>query len=200
MRPRALLIAAFIALACNHESPTSPGLPSDPFTRPAALLGNTVDRSGTPVANVEVRLTANDVLAGRAVSGNDGSFRIDDLQAGTYAVRLRVDGGAEQDGGRVSLLGGTNRHDVLVSACIIPYGTVRDAVTGLPIAGAKVRIFFRETTTDAAGRYKIDFGCEYVPGSTITMNAEHPDYLPMQTLTRASFLCTCAYDFLLTHR
>ena len=85
-----------------------------------------------------------------------------------------------------------------MSDCRIPYGTVRDAATGAPIAGAKVTIAFNETTTNANGHYQIDFGCDFVQGSTIVMRAEHPDYAPSQTLTRASFLCTCLFDFHLT--
>jgi hypothetical protein len=201
MRTRILLFAALAALACNRELPTAPGLPTDPTGPPAAVfLGRTVDPNGTPVPNVMLSLMLSDRIMGTAMSASDGSFRIEGIAPGNYAILLRVNGGAEQGGGLIKLLDGLNPHDVLVSACKVQYGTVRDAATGRPIAGAKVTIFYLDTVTDANGRYQLDFGCEYVPGSTIIMSAEHPDYERSQTLNRASFLCTCVWDFLLTHR
>jgi hypothetical protein len=197
MRPRVLFLIALLTLACNRESPTAPRLP---FEGPAVFLGRTVDPSGNAVPNVTVRVAALDRVGGTATSGNDGSFRIENLAPGGYNVLLQANGGPEQSGGLIRLLSGLNPQDVLVSTCKVQYGTVRDAATGRPIAGAKVTIFYLDTLTDANGHYQLDFGCEYVPGSTITMTAEHPDYQPSQILTRASFLCTCAYDFHLQHR
>jgi hypothetical protein len=204
MRPRLLLVVILpllAALACNHELPTSPGQPNDPTAPSAAVfLGRTVDPNNTPVPNVTLKLMASDRIAATAISGTDGSFRIDGIAPNNYTILLRVNGREEQGGGLIRLLAGLNPHDVVVSICKLPYGTVRDAATGRPIAGAKVTIFYLQTVTDANGRYQLDFGCDYVPGSTIIMRAEHPDYEPSQTLNRASFLCTCAWDFLLTHR
>ncbi|HYK03205.1 MAG TPA: carboxypeptidase-like regulatory domain-containing protein [Thermoanaerobaculia bacterium] len=202
MRARTLLFAALIALACNRESPTAPGLPIDPLdpAASAVLTGRTVDPNGTPVPNVVLRVSSGDRTVGRATSGDDGTFRFEGLHPGALSILLTANGGAEQGAGLVRLVSGVNTRDVLVSACKIPYGTVRNASTGHPIAGAKVTIFYLETLTDANGQYRLDFGCQYVPGSTIRMTAEHPDYQPSETLTRASFLCTCALDFLLTRR
>lgn len=201
MRPR-ILVVLLLALACNRElptSPNSPGQPSDPFSR-ASLTGHTVDPTGKPVPHVIVAIYKGDAIQGTTVSGDDGSFAFQGLSAGLHSLLLRVNNGPEQRGGTVQLLLGANAHDVVVSSCIVPYGTVRDASTGRPIMGAKVTIFGRESVTDVNGRYQIDFGCEYVQGSTIIMKAEHPDYETSQTLTRASFLCTCAWDFLLKRR
>lgn len=202
MRARIFLFAALIALACNRESPTSPGFPSDPLDPAASsvLAGRTIDPAGAPVANVTLRILSGDRTVGTATSGDDGSFRIEGLHPGSHGVRYSVNGGPEQSGGGIRLVSGVNAQDVLVSACLIPYGTVRDASTGRPIAGAKVSIYYLETLTDANGHYRLNFGCAPVPGSTIVMSAEHPDYVRAETLTRASFLCTCAWDFLLMRR
>lgn len=202
MRPRLLLLAVLIALACNRESPTAPTLPTDPLdpTAAAVLTGRTVDPNGTPVPNVALRVSSGYRTVGRTTSGDDGTFRVEGLHPGSYSILLSVNGGAEEGTGLVRLVSGVNTRDVLVSACKVQYGTVRDASTGRPIAGAKVTIFYLETLTDANGQYRLDFGCQYVPGSTIRMTAEHPDYHPGEAMTRASFLCTCAMDFLLTRR
>ena len=189
------VLVTLFAIACNHESPTEP--PNNTPAR-AELTGRTIDAAHTAVGQVTVTLLSSDVIAATTVSRTDGSFTFSDLAPGFYGVKYRVNGAAEEFGGVVKLLSGTNVHDVLVSNCRVPYGTVRDAVTGRPIAGAKVSIYFHETTTDANGHYQIDFGCDVVQGGTIIMSAEHPAYQKSETLTRASLLCTCAYDFLLT--
>ena len=62
--------------------------------------------------------------------------------------------------------------------CAARYGTVIDAVTRQPIAGARVTRA-GTTETDAAGRYRIDIGCEprFDWGSgTTTISVQHPAY------------------------
>jgi hypothetical protein len=196
-------IAAFfllLFLGCNgHESPTAPTEPIPPATLGAVLTGRTLDPAGNPLGGVKLTLHGPDSPAGTATSNGEGFFAFAPVPPGGYGFTI-ADNGIERGGGFFQLLPGLNTHDVLVTRCIIPYGLVRDAATGRPIAGAKVTIFFRETTTDASGRYAVDFGCAPVVGSTIVIRAEHPDYQPSQTLSRASMLCSCSYDFLLTHR
>jgi len=202
MRAPVLILIALLSFACNNdESPTAPGgPPNDPFAR-AVLFGRTLDANGTPVPEVTLSIsTGSGTTAHLTTSGPDGQFEFEAVTPGAYALTFRMKDGQAQNGGGVRLFSGPNQHDVLVGSCRLPYGTVRDAETGRAIAGATVSIFSRTTTTDANGHYQIDFGCGAVEGSTIIMSAAHPDYQPAQTLTRASFLCTCAYDFLLTRR
>ncbi|HYO74911.1 MAG TPA: carboxypeptidase-like regulatory domain-containing protein [Thermoanaerobaculia bacterium] len=199
MRPWFPLLASVLTVSCHRESPTAPAPPAS--TTSAQFVGRTLDPQGVPVPNVELSIMSeSNVVSARVVSDAEGRFTIAGLQPGGYGVSFRVNGGREQHGGSVRLFAGTNIHNVLVSSCRVPYGTVRDATTGRPIAGAKVTIFHRESVTDGNGHYQIDFGCGAVQGSTMTMSAEHADYERAQTLTRASFLCTCAYDFLLKRR
>jgi len=198
MRSRILLLAAVLGLACNGESPTEPR-PGDAPPQ-AVFQGYTIDPQGNRVARVTVSLIGPGDAVAAATSDGDGAFRFAAVVPGTYFLKIRPEGGEEQSAGRVLLMAGVNTHYVLVSTCRVPYGSVRDSLNGHPIAGAKVTIFNRETLTDSAGYYRIDFGCDFVSGSTIVMRAEHGNYHPSETLTRASGLCTCSYDFLLKRR
>lgn len=200
MRIPIAVIAAFLLLACHNESPTAP--PGPPNSQGGAILiGRTIDPQGAPVPRVTVSVvnTAGNVTS-TVVSGDDGSFRFEDLQVTVCGLMVSVNGGNAEPAGSIRLRSGINTRDVLVSNCKIPYGTVRDASTGRGIGGAKVTIYSRETVTDANGHYQIDFGCGYVAGSTIVMKAEHRDYETAQMLSRASYLCTCSYDFVLQRR
>lgn len=129
----------------------------------------------------------------------DGRYTLTGLQADLYSVTA-----AGQRAGIVRLALGANQRDVFVTAdarCVVQYGTVRDARTARPVAGAKVTIFGREATTDADGRYSIDFGCSgTVAGSTIVVTVAASGYQSLSTTTRASFLCTCSWDFALEPR
>lgn len=205
MRRHILLLVVLVAasIACRRgESPTEPSTnPTTPLL--ATMTGRTLDPNGTAIGNVSLRLTssATDAVFFTTVSGADAVFRFNGIPADTYVITFRPPGSTtDQGGGIVRLLAGSNAHDILVSSCRIPYGVVRDAATGAPIAGAKVTIFNHSTTTDANGRYSIDFGCAFVDGGTIVVSVEHPDYVTLLQTSRASAICTCSFDFLMTHR
>lgn len=196
----AILVPLLLLLGCNDGS-ESPKSPTDPLGPPvqAVLTGRTLDPAGNPVAAVVLTLYADDRVAATATSRADGSFTFEPVAPRAYGLSLRVDG-SEQGVGMVRLLPGLNPRDVLVTRCLIPYGTVRDSVTGRPIAGVRVTLFGRESITDGEGRYRLDFGCAPVPGSTIILRAEHPDYETFESLMRASGLCSCSHDIVLVRR
>ena len=154
--------------------------------------------SRQPVANTLVTFSdAYDVVT-QATSGADGSYSIAGLTPGFFSVRAGT-----QLAGSVRLDAGLNARDLFVNnpKCIVQYGTVRNARTGGPIAGAKVSIYGREVTTASDGTYSIDFGCDgTVPGSTILIQASADGYVSFSTMTRASFLCTCSFDISLEPR
>jgi Carboxypeptidase regulatory-like domain len=197
MPRRSLLLALALFLACNHRSPTEPVPPPIPAEGVASFSGRTIDPAGAPVPNVEIALTPSTGVTPAYSTRSDAAahFALDRVKPGAYIVTLR-----DQGAGIVKLLPGNNVQDLLFSNCKVPFGTVRDAATGRPIAGAKVTIFARETRTDASGHYQIDFGCAFVQGGTIVWTVEHPDYQTAQITSRASTLCTCAFDFLLERR
>lgn len=204
MRAPIIPLVLLSLAACNYDSPTAPGPPNDAGAASgfATFTGRTVDPNGVPLPNTRLGIgaAATGRVAYTTTSDANARFEFQRIPPGLYTLFFNVDSPEPSSGGNIRLLAGLNTHDVHVSNCIVPYGTVRDAGTGAPIAGAKVTIFGRETATDAGGHYQIDFGCNFVQGSTIVMRAEHPQYEPSETLTRASFLCTCRFDFNLKHR
>lgn len=185
MRLRYLFVLAFLLFACNHESaPTAPAVD-------AMLTGRAMTPSGAPVPNVQLTLEGGGTTSS-ANTGADGSFTFQNMPPGTYNVKIGT-----RRAGSLRLVRGNNVHDLLVTDCIVPHGVVRDARTGRPLAGARVRIHSMETTTNAAGWYQVDFGCAGVPGSTITLSASRSGYQTAEQLSRASFLCGCSFDFFL---
>lgn len=199
MRQSLLIFFFFLLASCSgheHSLPTEPG--PAPVTT-ANVAGKVLSmESRQPVANAQVVFSDAHDVPFETISAADGSYSIAGLTPGFYSVRAGA-----QLAGNVRLDAGVNARDLFVadSKCIVQYGTVRNAQTGKPIAGAKVSIFNREVTTSADGTYSIDFGCNgTVQGSTILIQASADGYTPFQVMTRASFLCTCSYDIRLEPR
>lgn len=98
-----------------------------------------------------------------AITLPDGSFEIAGLQRGSYSVSVTSNAGSMS--GSVELRQRTESYRLYVFGpdCSAIYGKVRDAVSGLPIAGAKVSII-GQTYTDENGDYALLFGCFSGPG------------------------------------
>lgn len=186
MQLRAIVLMLLV-LACSGESPTSPGTPG---AIDATLSGRAVTPEGAPAANVQVTIDGRRTVT--ATTAADGSFAFEPVPPGLHSLRVGT-----KSAGTTILLAGANAHDVVVSDCIVPFGTVRDRRTGRPIAGAKMTIWYGQATTDPNGNYRIDFGCAPLTGSSIPYKAEHPGYVTFESIGRVSFLCACSFDVLL---
>ncbi|HCJ09660.1 MAG TPA: hypothetical protein DHW14_00640 [Clostridiales bacterium] len=129
------------------------------------LCGRVTDAAtGLPVADVLV--TAVDptgVAAGRAVTGPDGRYLIEDLAPESYVVTFTEPAYQNLTLGAVVRPGQT----VMLDAALAPQpasvsGTVTSAATGRPLAGARVVVMdqagIHVTTvlTDGAGRYEVE--------------------------------------------
>jgi hypothetical protein len=199
VRQSLLIFFFFLLASCSgHEH----SLPTEPTPAPvttATVVGKVLSmESRQPVANARVIFSDSHDVPFEATSAADGTYSIAGLTPGFYSIRAGT-----QIAGNVRLDAGVNARDLFIAdpKCIVQYGTVRNAQTGRPIAGAKVSIFNREVTTSADGSYSIDFGCNgTVEGSTILILASADGYVPFSIMTRASFLCTCSYDIRLEPR
>jgi hypothetical protein len=97
------------------------------------------------------------------------------LMPGRYHVW--VDGAYR---GEAWVRSGANRTDLLVhdGGCATRYGTIADAGTGRPIAGATVSLLGVTATTGADGAYRLDFGCRgfFAFTGTIGMSVSRVGY------------------------
>jgi len=106
-------------------------------------------------------------------------------QNGFYTMTLPIAGffslwvtGAQVGAGHVS--SSAYRGDLFVNdaACIARYGTLADARTLRPIAGATVYLAGNEAVSGLDGWYRLDFGCPPArqSGNTTYMAITHPNY------------------------
>lgn len=157
---------------------------------------------GPPLANAHVMaiLVVNPRIAHHTRTNNDGSYEIDALPTGTYAVRANAPGYQAEyyqnmetllEADRISLtepevVSGVN-FDLVTASAI--RGVVKSA-DGSPIAGAKIRIFsptdavtdfrhfvLKETRTNKNGEYiaQVGLGVYLVHASAAGFNGEFFD-------------------------
>jgi hypothetical protein len=110
----------------------------------------------------------------RSVTGGSGAYQLS-LMPGRYHVW--VDGAYR---GEAWVRNGVNHTDLLVhdGGCATRYGTIADAGTGRPIAGAAVSLLGVNATTGADGTYRLDFGCRgyFAFTGTIGMSVSRVGY------------------------
>jgi hypothetical protein len=84
------LCCCLAAVAPAQQAVTLPGAP--PASGDASLTGMVKDIGGTPVGEAALTLTGPDGFERKAVSDDDGNFRIDALPAGTFTLTLTSEG------------------------------------------------------------------------------------------------------------
>jgi len=195
MRPPSVLAGVLLLGALSPWS----GAASEDGAR---VAGTVVDReSGLPVADFDVRLARRfsagllEPVARETVRGRtDGSFELDGIPPGTYALRVEVEDRACASLDPVVVRDGEgSRLSVWVSRGERVAGRVVDAASGEPLGSVRVRARDeawvwdrvelhhpitapwhpeREATTDAEGRFAVE---HLTPGAYI-VEAEHPAY------------------------
>jgi hypothetical protein len=175
---RRLLSVALILVVCGCDRHTSTGsTPSALTIRGRALDFRT--NAGVPGAVIEFAARFQSG-GGRASSGVTGLYVMSLPGPGFYDITA--------DGARVgwTLVNETGyRGDVLVRGgpCVSRYGSLFDAGTLLPVAGATVAIFEDTTLSGADGWYRLDLGCPAegtIGFNTTFMSVTHPSYAPLQ--------------------
>jgi hypothetical protein len=181
--PRLIAASAVCLLAaCTDTTPPTTPTPYTPPTPALHVTGRLVDfhtSQGVSGVAMQWRDTApggSQFPSVRSVSDSTGSFQVDLPVAARFIVQFEAGGNASAI---VIVPGKRLDTDLLVNAgpCAARYGTVIDAATRQPVAGAVVTRA-GSARTDAAGRYLIDIGCEtrdWGYGTTI-ISVQHPDY------------------------
>lgn len=132
---------------------------------PKLFAGLVKDTAGNPLEGVEITIPR---LQKRMFTKNDGTFRIDDVKAGTYSVRARKFGYAPQVREfEVESGGGTGEFELMPIARALPAVVASAARGGLsgvvadtgyaPVAGAEVTVLGKglRTLTDSGGGFFI---------------------------------------------
>lgn len=183
-----LLLCVAMLSACGSEksSPVAPSPDPDPPAPPPvttfAVSGRVVDHdAGGPLAAARVELTRADAAPLAAQTDVDGHYLIDNLPAGSYALRASADGFASSTV-PVELAEDTvvdlalTREDEPPDPPVPPddqrwtiSGIVRDAASGTALAGARVEIvkgpagnIGRSSSTAPDGAFALD---DLVPGA-----------------------------------
>jgi hypothetical protein len=126
-------------------------------------------QTGAPVSGAVVAYGDNDSgpfhATATAVSDITGYYALTVPPPSVFEYHIEVDGVFTG----LAWPGMSYRGDLFVNVakCIARYGTVVDAHTGRPIAGAQVTLVGKSTITDALGWYRHDFGC---PSASLGLN------------------------------
>lgn len=155
--------------------------------RPASrVVGRVEDEAGRPVADARVELHPAPPPPGtvgverwrsdegaEVVSGPDGGFELTEVAPGAALLEVRAEGylAAEPSSLQVPPGGEVTGLRLVLARGAHAAGEVTRS-DGEPIAGARVRIGQAETTTDAAGRYRV----AGVPLGVQGLLVRHPDY------------------------
>ncbi len=170
------------------QAPLSPMPATAPplVVQPGAnITGRVIHKNGEPAADIEIMVQSQDKAQVKAQgkTGEDGTYKITGLPAGTFRVMadaefgewvaLAVEGVKTQAGQE------TRAGDLVLERGVLLEGTVVDADTNAPVMGARTEAtgahgISRSTYLDKAGRYSI----RVMPGEVRFYSmAQPPDYL-----------------------
>src|SRR6187397_2845163 len=145
MRFVSLVLATVVAcgsVALGAQAPATPPPPPKPKPAPAApavLIGNVVGPDTKPVADALVLVTpASDPGDPALVARTDaaGAFRVTLRRRGPHTVRVERPGLAAQTLEKIAAGGAPLRITLAAGGTI--EGTVHDAASGAPVAGARI--------------------------------------------------------------
>lgn len=143
-----------------------------------SIRGRVTDyQTGSGVPGVVVQFADGSHDTGGTTDVN-GTFLMSLRAIGPFTVS--VDG---QIAGTARVTGARYRGDLMIdnSRCVARYGTLADARTLKPVAGASVSLAGVTTTSGPDGWYRIDLGCPStgtIGFNTTFLYVTHPDYAP----------------------
>ncbi|OFW03246.1 MAG: hypothetical protein A3H96_19285 [Acidobacteria bacterium RIFCSPLOWO2_02_FULL_67_36] len=148
------------------------------LTAANGIRGRVLDfGTNASVPGVVVQFTGGAQEA-RATTDASGVYLMSMPSIGSFTVWM--DG---RHAGMARVTGSTYRGDLLVDTgtCISRYGTLVDARTLQPVAGATVSVAGVTTTSGQDGWYRIDLGCPSegtIGFNTTFLYVTHPNYAP----------------------
>lgn len=146
------------------------------LTAEPSVRGRVTDfLTGNGVPAVQVQLTGQSKDT-RATTDANGAYVMPMLPLGRFSVAVD-----SRPVGSARLTGIQFRGDLVIDRgpCIARYGTIADARTLAPVAGATVRLAGITTTSGPDGWYRIDLGCPSsatIGFNTTFLYVTHPNY------------------------
>jgi N-acetylneuraminic acid mutarotase len=156
------LAASTFAAACGGSDPGDPNAT-------ATVSGVVTAAGGAVIEGASVTIGS-----ATATTGADGRFELQNLPVGSATINTSAPG-FEPRSESVSLIAGTNTHDVVLTAT--PTATVSGVVTaagGAVIEGASVEVGTVSATTGADGRFEL----QNVPVGSATISTSAPGFVP----------------------
>jgi hypothetical protein len=161
--------------ACGCENDRVTTAPSPSLN--VSIGGQAVNyRTNSGISGAVVRFVGEErPIVVEAITDRNGSYTMTLPIAGFFSLWVA---GARVGAGHVT--SSAYRGDLFVNdaACIARYGTLADARTLRPIAGATVHLAGNEAVSGLDGWYRLDFGCPSTrqSGNTTYMAITHPNY------------------------
>jgi hypothetical protein len=127
----------------------------------AVIFGNITTKDGTPIHNAYVTVSAkaaSDVGYGGSYTDMNGNYRINNLKAGKYTVKVSTTGYVEKVTSVRARKGNSKELNLKLQSAGSISGQIRDAATSLPMSYYTVRVRKESVTatTDVNGYYTID--------------------------------------------
>jgi len=170
-------VAALLVVTCGCEKDRTMTITAPSPSLNVSIRGRAVNyRTNNGISGAVVGFTSEErPITVEAITDRDGSYTMTLPIAGFFSLWV---GDARVGTGHVS--GSDYRGDLFVddAACISRYGTLVDARTLRPIAGATVYLAGNEVVSGFDGWYRLDFGCPSTrqSGNTTYMVITHPNY------------------------
>jgi hypothetical protein len=167
------LLVLLATAGCDNEGVTGPS------TNGATQRGRVLDyRMETAIAGASVEFATDSMANGiSATTDSNGSYSITLPSDGPFYVLVN---GAFAGTTRVTRP--SYRGDFLIEGgtCIGRYGTIADARTRRPVAGAAITLGGSTTTSGIDGWYRIDLHCGSPGFNTAFIYVAHPSFSPLQ--------------------
>jgi hypothetical protein len=176
-----LIVLSLVVITCGCGDRQQPTGPTEPTTGPVSVSGRIVDfnaQTAVPGARVVFANYAQSgalTEAASAISDSSGAYVAQFAAPGSFLVL--VDGSFA---GSARITGGTYHGELFVNGgrCVARYGTIADARTLRPVAGAAVVVGGGRAVTDVDGWYRIDLGCTGSIGfNTAILTVTHTEYI-----------------------
>lgn len=145
-------VLASLAVVCGGKGPTTP-TPS-PTPQPLAALNGRVTAGGGPLGGALVQVTTGANTGKSTTTAADGTYRLSDLQLGTFQLRVSA-AGLSTITTSVTLTGDAVADFSLVPASASTQGRVLDGVTSAGLGGVTITGAGFGGTSDGSGQFTL---------------------------------------------